>query len=211
MRLHRLSLAALFVGALSIAPARLLAQDVILGVKGGINIADLHVTGADLGDTSTRTGLVGGVFAELGLGSVFAIRPEGLYSQKGFSETDTGIDADLKVDYIEVPLLLAARFGQSSVRPVVFAGPVVGFEASCKLEGSSGGVSVSADCADQDVDTESTDFGVAFGGGVEVDAGGVVLLLDGRYTLGLRDIDAMNGSEAKNRVWSVMAGLGFHP
>lgn len=204
--------AALFLGAVSIAPASLAAQDVMLGVKGGVNIADVDIDDpSDEGETDTRTGFVGGLFAQFGLGDLFAIRPEGLYSQKGFSQEEAGVDATLKADYIEVPLLLAARLSQGSVRPVLFAGPVIGFEASCEVEGVVDGVEVSADCEDQGIETESTDFGAAFGAGLELDAGGFVVLLDGRYTLGLSDLDASETSEAKNRAWSVMAGVGFQP
>lgn len=209
MKRNDLVFAALFLGAVSIAPAGLAAQDVMLGVKGGINIADVDVEDDETFESDTRTGLVGGLFAQLGLGDVFAIRPEGLYSQKGFSQTDGGEELTLKADYIEVPVLFAARFSQSSFRPVLFAGPVIGFEASCKIESSTTDESV--DCADAEVETESTDVGATFGAGVELDAGGVVVLFDGRYTLGLSDIDATEGDEAKNRAWSFMAGIGFHP
>lgn len=201
--------AALFLGAVSIAPAGLAAQDVMLGVKGGINIADVDVEDDEAFESDTRTGLVGGLFAQLGLGDMFAIRPEGLYSQKGFSQEEAGQELTLKADYIEVPVLFAARFSQGSVRPVLFAGPVIGFEASCKIEDAT--TEESIDCEDAEVETESTDFGATFGAGVELDAGGFVVLFDGRYTLGLSDIDAMDASEAKNRVWSFMAGIGFQP
>lgn len=209
MKRKGLLLMALFLGAVSIAPASLAAQDVMLGVKGGINIADVDVEGDEEFESDTRTGIVGGVFAQLGLGDVFAIRPEGLYSQKGFSQTEGTEELTLKADYIEVPVLLAARLTQGSVRPVLFAGPVIGFEASCKIESSA--VEESVDCADAEVETESTDFGATFGAGVELDAGGVVVLFDGRYTLGLSDVDATDSDEAKNRAWSFMAGIGFHP
>lgn len=214
MKRNGLLFAALFLGAVSIAPASVSAQDVMLGVKGGINIADVDAT--DLDEevvTDTKTGLVGGLFAQLGIGDVFAIRPEALYSQKGFSGDEDGVDLELKLDYIEIPILLAARLSQGSVRPVVFAGPVIAFEASCKVEDSVSEESV--DCADLDpedpLETESTDFGAAFGAGVELDAGGFVVLFDGRYTLGLRDVEASEGTEAKNRAWSFMAGIGFTP
>lgn len=214
MKRNGLLFAALFLGAVSIAPAGLAAQDVMLGLKGGINIADVDAEDLDEAvETDTKTGLVGGLFAQFGLGEVFAIRPEALYSQKGFSGEDAGVEVDLKLDYIEVPLLFSARLSQGSVRPVVFAGPVIAFEASCKVEDSLS--EESTDCEDLDpedpFETESTDFGAALGAGVELDAGGFVVLFDGRYTLGLRDVEASEGTEAKNRAWSIMAGIGFHP
>lgn len=145
---------------------------------------------------------------------MLAIRPEGLFSQKGASATEGGVDAELRLDYIEVPVLLLARVPtDGAVRPVLFAGPVVSFEATCEVEASSGGTALTLDCDEFEefVQTKSTDFAAAFGGGLEIDAGGVVLLLDGRYTLGLSDLNGTPDSteEVKNRAWSVMGGVGF--
>ena len=188
------------------APAGLFAQDVMIGVKGGLNFSDVSFDDdSEEIETESKSGLVLGVFADIGLGDMFSVRPEGLYSQKGFELA--GGDAELSIDYIEVPVLLVARFGESTIRPLVFAGPVIGFESKCEVSA----LGESADCGDDPddpVETESTDFGAAIGGGVEFDAGGFTLLFDGRYTLGLRDVDPGSGS-AKNRAWSFMAGAGI--
>jgi len=212
MRTLRKTMMFVALGAM-LVPATLSAQDVMVGVKGGINVADLSVDAdGEEFSSDTKTGLVAGLFAEFGISDMFAVRPEGLYSQKGFKTQDTGIDLELNLDYIEVPVLLVARLGESSIRPVVFAGPVIAFEASCKLEGESEGVTLDVDCSeapDDPIETSSTDFGAAFGGGLEIDAGGVTLLFDGRYTLGLKDVESSSESSAKNRAWSFMAGAGI--
>lgn len=210
--LSSLALAAVLVGA---GPAA--AQDVLLGVKGGLNVSDVKVDedGTDV-PVDTKTGLVAGAFAQIGLGDVFAVRPEALYSSKGGSVSDEGVDADISLDYIEIPVLLVARIPTSgALRPNLFAGPVISFEASCEVSGSADGITVSGDCEEIDEEdpllTKSTDFGVAFGGGLELDTGGAVLLLDGRYTLGLSDINDIESApeSLKNRAWSFTAGVGF--
>ena len=56
-----------------------------LGVKGGINISTVNTDLPDFENlTDSKTGFVGGVYANFALGGVFAIQPELLYSEKGF-------------------------------------------------------------------------------------------------------------------------------
>jgi hypothetical protein len=208
----RKALGILALGAL-LLPAGVAAQDVLLGVKGGINSANVSVSDSDE-DTSAKTGLVAGVFAEFGISDMFAIRPEALYSSKGFKATEGTSELQLELNYFEIPVLLVAQFGTSSVRPILFAGPVLSFESKCGISGSDEGTTVDVDCDQfpgEGIETKSTDFGAAFGAGLEADVGSVVLMFDGRYTLGLTNLDSSSsdGSSAKNRVWSFMAGLGF--
>lgn len=201
----------LALGAL-LVPAGVAAQDLMIGVKGGINSSNLSLDDSEGLETSAKTGVVAGVFAEFGISDLFAIRPEGLYSSKGFEASEDATELELEVNYIEFPLLLVARLGSSSIRPVLFAGPVLSFESKCSASGSEGGVEVEVSCDEfpgDPIETNSTDFGVAFGAGVEADVGNVVLLADGRYTLGSSDIDPEASSSAKNRAWSFMAGVGI--
>jgi len=212
--MHRF-IVGLFVLALAAAaPATLAAQDWHLGAEGGLNISDLDVEGEELdSETGVRFGAV----------LRYAFAPEGLigiqtgvaYSQKGASETDGDLDLAIELDYIEVPLLLTVNLPTaSSVRPRLYAGPQVAFEASCTLTGTEGSISVDVDCDSDEIEdlgfeTESTDFSLLFGGGLDVEAGPGVLTLDGRYDLGLRNINASSGAdqaEAKNRNVQIVAG-----
>ena len=204
--------AVLFAASLAVPQAS--AQGIKLGVKGGVNIADLG--GADAGSsTETKAGFVAGGFAEFMIGDMFAIQPEVLYSQKGAKETSGGDELKLKLDYIEVPVLLKVNIPieGSKVHPTVYAGPAVAFKASCKLSGTSGGVSASADCDAGGADfVKSTDFGLAFGGGISFDVGGAEIGVDVRYTLGLSTIDdSTDPDDIKNRVISIMGTVGFSP
>ena len=191
-------------------PAGLDGQILMLGVKGGVNVADVSITDDTGFDEITESvgGFVGGAFLQFG-GGLLGLRAEALYSQRGFGQTDTGGNAELGADYLEIPVLLVVRFSQSPVRPLVFAGPVASFETGCEVTGAVGQVSASVDCLAADVETESAEFGVAIGGGVELDVGTFTLLFDGRYNLGLTNLDATEETEALNRTWSFMAGLGF--
>jgi len=207
--------AGLFVASLAVPQAS--AQGIKLGVKGGVNIADIGGKDADsLGSTKTKAGFVGGVFAEIMIGDMFAIQPEVLYSQKGIKVEDVGATAKFKLDYIEVPVLFKVNIPieGSKVRPSVYAGPAVALKASCKVSGSLGGVSVDVDCDDPSIDVpvKSTDFGVAFGGGIAFDVGGAEVGVDVRYTLGLSKVsDDPDPFDIKNRVISIMGTVGFSP
>lgn len=192
------------------------AQDVTVGVKGGINIADISVSDDDGGaetDTDTRSGFIGGGFLNIGLGDYLAIQPEFLYAQKGAKGIDEDVDLELKLDYFEIPVLiqLLIPIENSPVRPTLYAGPAISFESKCELEGTQGGTSVAIDCDEGDFDRKSTDFGAVFGGGLGFDVGQALVTIEGRYNLGLADINDTAGetTEFKNRAFSVMAGVGF--
>jgi hypothetical protein len=52
------------------------------GIKGGINIANVH--GEDVGDDGEwKNGFAGGIFLDWGITPVFGIQPELLYVQNG--------------------------------------------------------------------------------------------------------------------------------
>jgi len=209
-------LGVLFAASLAVPQAS--AQGIKLGVKGGVNIAniggsDIDEFETDLGaSTESKVGLVAGVFAEFMIGNMFAIQPEVLYSQKGFKASEMGAEVKLKGDYVEIPVLLKINIPieGSKVHPHVYAGPAVAFKASCKIEGSSGSASASVDCEDAGLLIKSTDFGVAFGGGVSVDVGGAEVGVDVRYTLGLTSVDdEPDPYSITNKVISIMGTVGF--
>ena len=213
-------LGVLFAAGLAVPQAS--AQGIKLGVKGGVNVA--KIGGGDLAEfendigasTDNKTGLVAGAFAEFMIGNLFAIQPEVLYSQKGAKASPAGDEYKLKGAYVEIPVLLKINIPieGSKVHPHVYAGPAVGFKASCKVSGTD----VNADCESQEVETllgfplviASTDFGVAFGGGVSVDVGGAEVGVDVRYTLGLTSIDdEVDPYHITNKVISIMGTVGF--
>ena len=204
---------------LAFGAPRLGAQDITIGVKGGLNVADVSTDIPDIEDIkSSKTGFVGGAYANFGLGGVFAIQPEVLYSEKGFKGEDEalpGFEAQFKVKYFEIPLLLKAQFPMANIRPAVYAGPVVSFETSCKLGLTEGDISADFDCDSDEADVgdrKKTDFGGVLGANLDLFVGPVVLTLDGRYQVGFTNLnddpDAPDES-LKTRVWQFMAGVGI--
>ena len=206
------SLAALVVAFVA-SPG--LAQSVSAGVKGGISIANL--TGDGIEDTSSKLGFVGGAFLGVDLHEYFRIQFEGQYVQKGFEEEEQGVTVKFKLNYIEfmVPLTLTIPIENSPIAPRLYAGPALGIEASCKLSGEEGGISVDIDCDDlllegDAVETKSTDFSVFFGGGVDIAVGSGAITLDVLYDLGLSSIDDSPLEEdVKNKNLLILGGYRF--
>jgi hypothetical protein len=192
---------------------------VTLGLKGGLNVSNISIddpTDPDF-DLDSRTGFTWGGWLQVGLGDVFAVQPEVMFSPKGGSRTIDDIKVSFDLSYIDVPLLLMARIpaGDSPILPVLYVGPVVSFETKCRVKGQGEGIDVSADCAsidDDPIETKSTDFGAAFGGGLEFYLGTLTMYLEARYNLGLVNIDDSGSPDefsVKNRTWAFLFGLGY--
>lgn len=191
---------------LSAAP--LFAQIPGLGVKGGINLATQHVASDDAGDDtelSTLNAIVAGVFATFRIASWLDLQPEALYSVKGSRFDENGITASVLVDYLEVPVLARfSRRGSGRVGYYVAGGPVAAFQLRARTRTKFASATEEIDIGDQ---VERLDFGMAAGGGVEFGS----LVVDGRYTYGLKDVDKDKSDTVKvtNRALTFTAGFRF--
>ncbi len=180
----------------------------VFGAMAGLNFSKLG--GDDVDDVSRRTAFIGGVYMDLQLGRPgLLLHPELLYSQKG-TKTDLEelSDATLRLDYIEVPVLVRYEFPTSgSVRPFVSAGPSIGFQVKCDAKGKVNGGDVTADCDAMDVDNQSVDFSAIGDLGVQFRTGTRLITIGGRYTHGFSDV--IKDVDAKNRTFALYLGVGF--
>jgi hypothetical protein len=186
------------------------------GVKGGIDFANL---GGDVTDTDSKLGFSAGAFLGIDLHEYFRLQFEGQFVQKGMQFTEEGVDVKFKLNYVEllVPATLTIPMENSAITPRLYAGPSVAFELSCKATGEEGGESESFDCADVPppdgpFDTKSVDFGVFFGGGVDIAVGSGAVTLDVLYNLGLANINDTEGEtdfEIKNKNIQILVGYAF--
>lgn len=201
--LVRVAVATVFL----ILPPSALAQEV--GVKAGANFASLTPEEDEDPDTSRRLGAVGGVWFRIAPSNRFSFQVEGLFSEKGvkFEAPGLGLDysLDVRVRYIEIPLLARADFGASGSAARAFAvgGAAPAFKLSARAKAVAEGEEQT-----RDIDDEIFSLDVGLVGGVGLEFGRA--LIEGRYTHGLRHIntdDNGEGDRIKNRVFSVTVGF----
>jgi hypothetical protein len=183
---------------------------VAIGVKGGLSVANVSIEAEGITvSMSSRTGYIVGGFVEMPIGPNLAVQPEFLLTTKGTSYSYSGYVDDLKLTYLDVPVLVkykVARKGTNIV-PYVFGGPTIGL-----LLSATETTTYKSTTTDSDVKSamNSLEVGLTFGGGVQVGK----VMVEGRYTVGLTNIvstEELNGIDgsAKNRALAIMAGVRF--
>jgi len=207
----RIALATALVATL---PGAVSAQAEI-GFRGGVNFATL--SGDDIDDADSRTTLNVGGFVTLPVSSVFGIQIGAGFTSKGAESTEDGTTVSFNLSYIEIPVL--AKISVPSTGNVglhFLAGPAISFRTSCSFDAEGGGVSLSVDCDDTSIFADGgkikkTDFGVMVGAGLDFSlAPNTSLLVELMYNLGLSELgDSGVDDNAKNRVFSILAGLSF--
>lgn len=181
-----------------------------IAAKAGVSFANMSIDPDFDESTESLLGFVGGGHVQIPIGAgAVSVQPELLYIRKGFEVEDPDATFKLQVDYAEIPVLLRYDIPAQSVMPFVMAGPYIAFEAACKVVVESASTTADQDCDPDanEVDTESTDFGILFGGGLAFPVGPGALFFEGRYGVGLSDVDAVENQEAKHRAGAVMVGF----
>ncbi len=191
-----------------------------VGVIGGVNLANIHSDEMkdNLGmDLQNRTLFGAGAMFDAGLSEHFALRFEPMFLRKGAetkaTENDVETISRLKMDYLELPLMARFSLGSemSKAKPFLLAGPSVGFLLRAKSESEFADITTEADIKDE---LKNLDYGINFGGGLTLKAGNANLFVEGRYNLGLADVDDSandNGVDVhvKNRGLELFAGIAL--
>lgn len=198
---------ALLLAATSLLAAEAGAQDSTgvkghgfraIGWKAGVVFASASSDNPSLGNTGGRLGFTGGLLVDYAFSWTLSLQLEVDFSQKGYSVDGPETDAEVKVDYWEIPLLLKVRKPTpgaecndfcSVLRPYAVVGPFVAVENKCRVEGTVDGTSVDGACRGG-TDGDYGDYGLVLGAGVEMggDRFGW-LAIELRYSLGLYTID----------------------
>ncbi len=174
-------------------------KEMSFGVKGGLNVSTITNVN-DVGVSSSA--LIGfhiGAFGEFMILDKFAIQPELLYSAQGVSLDFDGDKGDVKLDYVNIPVM-AKYYATNSFS--LELGPQIGFLVSAKAK--SGGETV--DVKDS---MKSTDFGLNLGMGYDITENMVLGL---RYNFGLSQLQkdlAIGESASKNSVFQFSFGYKF--
>ena len=191
-----------------LAPAIAAAQTIRGGVKGGIAFSDLSNLSDALGlpdgvDINMRTGWLLGGFVLFDINDQLAIQPEVLYAAKGATATDGTNELRIKLDYVDVPVLL--RVTPVANHPFyLLVGPSINFNVSAKVESADDAGSTEDDVKE---DVNGTEFGLVVGAGVTIGN----FLVEGRYIAGLSNIAdrPQNDESVRNRGFAFLAGVRF--
>ncbi|MFV5702690.1 porin family protein [Flavobacterium sp. XS2P12] len=174
-------------------------KDMSFGVKGGLNISSITNAEEDGVNSKSLVGFHIGFFGEFMISDQFAIQPELLYSTQGVKLEFDGEEGDLKVDYINVPVM--AKYYLADAFSLEL-GPQIGFLVSSKVE--SGGLS-------EDVKDETKPIDVSLGFGANYNFA-EKFMLGARYNLGLTRLQEElfpGESESKNSVFQISLGYRF--
>jgi hypothetical protein len=178
------------------------AQNLQVGISGGIDAARLVLHGATGGPLKYRNDLAGGLNLEATISEKFAVQLEVNYSRQGTAlvAEDGSSAGSITLDYLTIPVIVKLY---GSPRLNFFVGPQVGLLLSGKqnMQGQE-----ELDAKDQ---FKSTDFYAVFGTEYKFANG---IFVNARYNLGLtniidQDIDPM--PEFKNRYLSFRIGYAL--
>ena len=161
------------------------AQTVKLGIKGGLNYANLVNSNIQ---TDAITSYHAGLLLEIGITKSFAFQPEVLYSTQGASYDNVFGEFKNELGYVSIPMLAKINLSESLSLEI---GPQASFLLSKKDEFDL-------------KDYNSFDFGVDGGLGLKLTKN---LFIQARYILGLTEIS--KNAEAKNSVFQLSAGILF--
>lgn len=184
-----LMMAVLITGFVSGQHGNAPAGHVNLGIKGGVNVYNVH------NDNDTRydlkAGFHFGLLGHIHLNSQFAIQPEILYSAQGARNGDTKYN----LDYVNVPVLFQYMF-DNGFR--IQAGPQFGLLISAKSKNNN-------DITNIKDNYKPIDFGASIGASYIFPPTGFGV--DARYNIGLSNINKNGTVNSSNR--GVQLGLFY--
>jgi hypothetical protein len=111
-------------------------------------------------------------------------------------QAEVGVQ-DIRIDYLQFPVLLRLNFGTDTAAAYAIAGPAVNIKLGDEVEGIT-----------LDDGFEGADVGLVFGGGVEVTR----IIIEGRYEKGLRRINNtfLDTADIKTQSFTILFGIRFN-
>ena len=163
------------------------AQKTHLGVKGGVNVSNLHFN--DNVTTHSKVGVNFGMLAHIHASKTWAIQPELVYSLEGGKPGDNS-DVTYNLNFLNVPVLLQYMF-ENGFR--LESGPQIGFLLSAKTKTN--------DVTVTNHGFESTAISLPLGAGYLTSSGWGI---DARYVFGLSNLNSdRNGSTIQSNVFQL--------
>ena len=180
---------------------------IAIGLCFGASLGKLSVETEGIEQTN-RVAIAFGVQVDFPLTDMFVLQPELLYSPKGYSEKTTPTLTTLvKINYLELPLLLRMQWQLGTVRPFVLGGPFMGY-----LLGVSSTLSTSIASEESDIKNllKVLDYGFYFGAGSEVAVSPfLAVTLVWRFGLGLANIIIDDSDPTGTRTMQILGGIKY--
>jgi len=160
-----------------------------IGVIGGLNFADMHFPNSHGPDDQEIKSLLRfgvGAVLDINLSDHIATRFEPMYLQKG-CKIEEGSDpvnqpeGHVKSSYIELLMLVKYSFGVR-IEPYLIAGPTIGYNLRSEIDFDLTGLKFIGDITEV---TSTFDFGIIFGGGVQVPVSIGRIFIEGKYSYGI--------------------------
>lgn len=177
------------------------AQELHLGITAGLNRAGMQEfrfryasNNLETESPGYRTGIHAGLFAELAWPS-FSIRPEVSYSRKGFEFESGNANAEVRLNYLDVPVLAKYKAGRGFF---LLAGPQISFLTTTEY-------AYSGEHRDYRLKADGMDLSVLVGAGVALGRFDVSV----RYGWGLLPIFRDDGIRSDQTRLGQLS-VGFH-
>ena len=167
------------------------AQQANFALKGGLNLATWS-NNSSSATYQNRVGFHAGLLSQIHLSPYFAVQPEVVYSSQGTKYRVSNQEHNLKLNYINIPLMLQAKVGGGLYAQ---AGPQLGFLIGTedKVNDVETGFFTTDDFKKNDV---ALGFGLGYSGTSPIG-------VDARYNLGLTNINMGGNNKIKNNVLQV--------
>lgn len=166
-----------------------------IGLRAGANFATIDDGMARLEGVEGEPWVprfVGGIATSFWMSDVFAFAPEVTFNQRGYEAKGSDLRGDYTYtydyNYIEIPLLFRATFGQQLLRGYLNLGPSVSYMISAKETATRGGVATVTKIDSEDSNYNLFEVGAAVGGGIHLNTGIGNFLIDLRYHTGLTNV-----------------------
>lgn len=200
------SMAVLFLLAASVQ-----AQNPVLGIRAGMNLATVSAAGNLYDNNQVQPGFNAALMARYPLGRNWDVMSELSFEQKGI-RTSQGSGSwetvnTRQFDYLTVPLAIRGSmplagsvrlFGQAGT----YGSILLNSWTTRKISGEQ---SVHQD---SDPNIKSNDFGLIAGGGVDISMKNRTLSAEIRFERGIMEVDKTN-SDLRNKVFSIHIGYWF--
>ncbi|MBL7781134.1 MAG: PorT family protein [Saprospiraceae bacterium] len=218
----------LFIALITFFGNNLLWAQVAVGLKGGANFGNVYMTKTldNLApDFKSATGALAGGVVEANFGKYFALQSELNWVQKGFRFSEdinvpignldipAGVEATIRTNYLEIPLLAKAKIGNDVVQAYAVLGPSFGYAMNGKLITRTRFFfefdPIRTNLNFNDLDYSRFEVSAVGGVGMQVNFNGGKWFADARYTQGLTQLYnfPVVNEQIKNRGVALSTGV----